>query len=210
MVFPRNNYLIFFLLCVFSQITLTAQVKDSLVLKDTTVPGALLHPTSPAADSLPQKRHKERTPRGAAIRSAILPGLGQAYNHKYWKIPVVYAVMGTTGWYFLYNLQWYHRYRFAYTVAYNKDSANFSKVYKQLQPVLDRVEALQFARDKTRREVDYAGLYFLIAWALNVVEASVDAHLSGFDISPNLSLRVKPGHSSLANTNGLSLVVGLK
>ena len=50
-------------------------------------------------------------------------------------------------------------------------------------------------------------LVFLILWGLNVVDAAVDAHLKAFDVSPDLSLYIKPGHSEMAGTNGLSLIM---
>jgi peroxiredoxin family protein len=58
--------------------------------------------------------------------------------------------------------------------------------------------------------MDYSVLVFLLFWGLNVIDASVDAHLRSFDVSPDLSLRFKAGHSDLARTNGFSLVLTLK
>jgi hypothetical protein len=52
-------------------------------------------------------------------------------------------------------------------------------------------------------------LFFILLWGLNVVDAAVDAHLKSFDITPDLSLLLRPGHSELANTHGLSLVLKL-
>ena len=52
--------------------------------------------------------------------------------------------------------------------------------------------------------------FFIILWGLNVVDAAVDAHLKAFDVSPDLSLHLKPGHSEMAGTNGLSLVLTLR
>ncbi len=73
------------------------------------------------------------SPRKAAIKSAILPGLGQIYNKKYWKLPLVYGALGTCGGIFAYNIKWYKKTRFAYTVLYNKDSASFDKVDPKLR-----------------------------------------------------------------------------
>src|SRR5689334_22570694 len=61
---------------------------------------------------------KVHSPRIAAIRSAILPGLGQIYNKKYWKLPIVYGLLGVTGGIFLFNLKNYHDTRFAYQAKY--------------------------------------------------------------------------------------------
>jgi hypothetical protein len=153
---------------------------------------------------------KAHSPKKAAIRSAILPGLGQIYNKKYWKLPIVYGALGTCGAIFFYNLNNYKDTRFAYRVKYNMqynhtDTALFSQIRQNLKP-LD-IESLKYYRNSFRRDIDYSALFFLLLWGLNVVDATVDAHLKGFDVSPDLSFRFKPGYSDMARTSGLSLVV---
>ncbi len=150
------------------------------------------------------------SPRKAAIRSAILPGLGQIYNRKYWKLPIVYGVMGTSAGIFIFNLNQYRDTRFAYRVKYNMrvngtDSALFNQIKPALRPLSE--ESLRFYRNQYRRDIDYSALVFLLLWGLNVVDAAVDAHLKSFDVSPDLSLQFKPGYSEMARTSGLSLVV---
>lgn len=150
------------------------------------------------------------SPKKAAIRSAILPGLGQIYNKKYWKLPIVYGALGTCAGVFLFNLGSYKDTKFAYKVKYNMrvfrtDSALYSNIKTNLKPLSE--ESLRFYRNQYRRDIDYSALFFLILWGLNVVDASVDAHLKSFDVSPELSLKFKPGYSDLAQTNGLSLVL---
>lgn len=153
---------------------------------------------------------KAHSPKVAAIRSAIFPGLGQIYNKKYWKLPIVYGAMGTCAGIFFYNLGSYKDTRFAYKVKYNMrvnrtDSALFKDIKPALKPLSE--ESLRFYRNQYRRDIDYSALVFLILWGLNVVDAVVDAHLKSFDVSPDLSLLIKPGYSELAKTNGLSLVL---
>jgi hypothetical protein len=153
---------------------------------------------------------KVYSPRTAAIRSAIFPGLGQIYNKKYWKLPIVYAAMGISGGVFLYNLGNYKSTRFAYKVKYNMrvngtDTALYPKIKANLKPLSE--ESLRFYRDQFRRDIDFSALFFILLWGLNVVDATVDAHLKSFDVSPNLSLGIHPGHSDMAGTNGLSLVL---
>ena len=150
---------------------------------------------------------KKFNPRTATIRSAIIPGWGQAYNKKYWKIPIVYGALGTTAGIFVYNVKTYNELRRAYTILITKDTANYNNIdpkYKVLTP-----DAIRSNRDVFRQNIDYSALFFLIFWGLNVVDATVDAHLKGFDVGNNLSLQIKPGFSPLANTNGLSLVLNL-
>ena len=150
------------------------------------------------------------SPKVAAVRSAIFPGLGQIYNKKYWKLPIVYGALGTCTGIFLYNLGNYRDTKFAYKVKYNMrvfktDTALFTSIKKRLQPLSE--ESLRFYRNQFRRDIDYSALFFLLLWGLNVVDASIDAHLKSFDVSPDLSLQFKPGYSDIAKTNGLSIVL---
>lgn len=150
------------------------------------------------------------SPKKAAIRSAILPGLGQIYNKKYWKLPIVYGALGTCAGVFFFNLGSYQDTKFAYKVKYNMrvnktDSLLFPKIKDNLKPLTE--ESLRFYRNQYRRDIDYSALFFLILWGLNVVDASVDAHLKTFDVSPDLSLQFKPGYSQMAKTNGISLIL---
>ena len=150
------------------------------------------------------------SPKKAALRSAILPGWGQIYNKKYWKLPIIYAILGTSAGIFIYNLNNYRDFRFAYRVRYNmrvfhSDSSLFSQIKPNLRPLSE--ESLRFQRNLFRRDIDYSAIVFLILWGLNVVDASVDAHLKSFDVGPDLSLQFKPGYSEMAQTSGLSLVL---
>lgn len=169
-------------------------------------------------DSIPANRKMNRydsisrqhSPRTAAIRSAILPGLGQIYNKKYWKLPIVYGALGVCTGVFIYNLNNYKDTRFAYRVKYNmRVSQTDSTLFSQINPLLKPLdeESLRYYRDQFRRDIDYSVLFFLVLWGLNVVDATVDAHLKSFDVGPDLSLQVKPGRSQLAGTSGLSVVL---
>lgn len=162
------------------------------------------------ADSAVLKKH---SPRAAAIRSAILPGLGQIYNKKYWKLPIVYGALGTTAAIFFYNLNNYRDTRFAYHVKYNMrvngtDSMKFSQIKDILKPLSE--ESLRFYRDQFRRDIDYSALIFVLFWGLNIVDAAVDAHLKTFDVSPDLGFKVKPGYSGMAGTHGLSFILNIR
>jgi hypothetical protein len=161
------------------------------------------------------------SPRKAAIRSAILPGWGQVYVRKdlnasffrkYYSIPLIYTAIGVTAGIFAYNLTWYRRTRYAYTVLVMQDTGNYKNVYYKLRGYLqtDNSSSLKYARDSYRRDLDYSALFFIAAWGLNVVHASVEAHLKGFDVSPDLSFHLKGGYSELANTSGVSLVMHIK
>ena len=164
------------------------------------------------------------SPHKAIVRSAIIPGWGQIYNKKYWKVPLVYAALGTSAGVFFHNLKFYKDSRFAYKAQYEaslppydpanprpgpyRDSTDYFKINPKLLGY--GLEDLRYNRDEFRRYVDYSALIFVFLWGLNVVDAAVDAHLKAFDVSPDLSLKFRAGHSEMANTNGISLVLAIK
>lgn len=167
--------------------------------------------TAVKTDSLVKKKHD---PSKATFRSAVLPGWGQAYNKQYWKIPVVYAALGITAGTFVYNNKWYQRTKEAYDIVVNNRTADFDKIDSKL---IDRQtgqpfspETLQFYRNDFRRNRDYSVLYFLIAWGLNVVDATVFGHLKDFDVSDDLSMHINPTFDATTKKPGLGIAFNLK
>jgi hypothetical protein len=149
---------------------------------------------------------KAFVPRKATIRSAIIPGWGQFYNKKYWKIPIVYGALGVSGAVFIFNLKTYRQLKQA--VVYRRDTipGNDDLIAPDLR--LLSTETLIFYRNAFRQNIDYSVLAFILIWGLNVVDATVDAHLKGFNISPDLSLKIKPQYQP-GGTAGLTLVFQL-
>ncbi len=203
--FKKKFYLLVILI-----LTGTALLAQEEVTKVTLVSDTIPIVANKASMNKYDSATKAHSPKVAAMRSAIFPGLGQIYNKKYWKLPIVYGAMGISAGVFFYNLGQYKDTRFAYRVKYNMrvnktDSALYSSIKPNLEPLSE--ESLRFYRNQFRRDIDYSAIFFLILWGLNVVDATVDAHLKSFDVSPDLSLRFKPGYSELAKTNGLSIVL---
>lgn len=149
---------------------------------------------------------KGHTPKKATIRSAILPGLGQAYNREYWKIPLVYGALSIPAATYAYNTNWYKKTKLAYEIRVTNDTARFREIDPKLQPL--QTQDLQSYRNIFRRDRDYSVLWFLIVWGLNVVDATVFGHLRGFDVSDDLSLQLKPTLST--QQQGLTLAVQFK
>ena len=168
----------------------------------------------------------DHSPHKASMRSAIIPGWGQIYNKSYWKLPIIYAALGTTAYVFVFNLKTYKELKFAYSARYKaslppKDPTNTypgpyqdSTDYYLLKPIYQNpdldVNSIKFNRDEYRRYVDYSVLVFAFLWVLNVADAAVDAHLKTFDVSPDLGLRFKAGYSDIAHTNGFSVILAIK
>lgn len=149
-------------------------------------------------------------PRKAIIRSAIIPGWGQVTNKKIWKVPVVYAALGTTTYLFFRNNRQYRDARNAYILATDSDPLNDFEIKEPYFGVKDQPERIRTFRNQVRQNMDYSVLFFLLFWGLNVADAAVDAHLKTFDVSDNLGFQVKPGYSPLAQTNGISLVFSFR
>ncbi len=188
--------------CCLTGFPLFAQ-NDSLVFRQDDVIAAG-KPVSQKKDSL-----EKYNPRKAILHSAILPGWGQITNKKYWKLPLVYGALGTTTYLFFRNLNQYKEAKNAYILATDGDPSNDDQIKQPYYSVKDQPERIRTFRNQVRQNVDYSVLFFIIFWGLNVADAAVDAHLKTFDVSDNLSIRIKTGYSPIARTNGLSVVVPL-
>jgi len=131
------------------------------------------------------KKTKVKNPIMAVTTSAILPGAGQIYNGKYWKVPFIYGALATSYYYIGKNNLLYQTYR--------NDLINLDldSTYHTTTGIYD-LEQLTQNRDIFRRKRDLAVLAGAAIWILNVIDAYVDAELSDFDISPDLSLKVWP------------------
>ena len=199
---PSFIIIIFLLLLPASKI-FAQRKEDTLVLKSNTpdTSGKNLL----ALDTAIKKKHN---PKIATFRSAVLPGWGQAYNKKYWKIPIVYGALGTTAGVFLYNIKTYRLLRKAVIYRLDKDTSNDNLIAPEFAAL--STESIRFYRNAYRQNIDYSVLVFLIFWGLNVVDATVDAHLKAFDVSPDIGMKVRPGFNHTTNGAGLSLVFFFK
>lgn len=122
-------------------------------------------------------------PTKAGLYSAVLPGLGQYYNKKYWKIPIVWGGIGTGIGITLWNQKQYNRYRDAFVAELNGQEHEFSEI-----PGIT-VEALGRTQDRAKRQRDYAIAVTGLVYILNIVDAVVDAHLYEGRKDPDLALR---------------------
>jgi hypothetical protein len=133
-------------------------------------------------------REKEHSPTKATIMSACLPGLGQAYNKKYWKVPVIYAGLGVMGYFIYTNTDEYLNYKCAYIESsYGNTNGSYSYLVNRYSK-----DELLSAREYYRRNLEITCLLTALWYALNILDATVDAHLYTFNISDKLSLKVEP------------------
>lgn len=148
-------------------------------------------------------------PRIAIIRSAMFPGWGQITNKKIWKVPLVYTALGTTTFLFFRNLRQFRDSRDAFRLATDGDPGNDEEIKQPYYTIKNQPERIRVFRNQVRQNMDYCVLFFTLMWGLNVADAAVDAHLKNFDISENLSLRLKAGYSETARTSGFSISIPL-
>lgn len=124
-----------------------------------------------------------KNPKKATILSAILPGAGQVYNDKAWKVPILYAGIITDVYFIGFNNKRYQAFRGA-LIAFDEGEPNQF-------PTLNRDGLVRNVNYwKTNRDLCY--LLLGAIYALNLVDANVDAHLSGFDITDDLSMKIEP------------------
>lgn len=164
--------------------------------------GAVLaQPDSTATD---WRRH--HSPRRATLYSAILPGAGQVYNRKFWKVPIVLGGLGASYWFIRENNQQYQRYKDAYIALVDGDPSTVDEFEGRFS-----AQSVLNVADTYRRWRDLSYIALGAVYVLNIVDASVDAHFVRFDVSPDLGLALAPAWSCAAQgAPGISLALTLR
>jgi hypothetical protein len=154
------------------------------------------------------------SPVRAGLLSATLPGLGQVYNKKYWKVPVIYAAIGVSAYYYVRNQKLYKQYLQAY-VDYS-NTHDFETSFKDCEYIRDRnyrdpLWACEQYMNLFRRWRDLSVVCLAASYFLNIVDATVDGYLFDYDISEKLTLRVEPVQIPIAYNyaNGVKLTLNL-
>ncbi len=173
-LFRYLSALLFFSVIIFAlHLPANAQDADSLNIdKNTHFPDSI--------ELKPHSAHK------ATLYSMMLPGLGQAYNKKYWKVPVVWAGFGTLGYFIITNNSEYRSYRDAYIYVSTGDEGD---------PPNDLVnryteDQLLAQKDYYQRNLELSYIFTALWYIINIVDAAVDAHLYDFNVDDNLSLQL--------------------
>ncbi len=142
------------------------------------------------------------SPSRAAMLSATLPGLGQIYNGRYWKVPIIYAGFGTLIYFIDFNNSNYNKWRRAWIARVDGNPHTVDDFPLHSTEVIER--AMNYYRRNLEINYMLAGALYL----LNILDASVDAHLMNFDVGENLSMGIQPGlmpshsqqHTSIPST----------
>ena len=142
-------------------------------------------PKPPVADSILEKMH---SPTKATIMSACIPGLGQIYNKKYWKLPIIYAGFGVFTYLIVFNTNYYLEYKSAYIESVNGDSTgNYSDIVKKY-PATSILSSAEYYR----RNLEITVIVTALFYALQILDAAVDAHFFTYNISKDLSFKIGP------------------
>jgi hypothetical protein len=147
-----------------------------------------------------QNKKINKAPKKAALYSALLPGLGQAYNKRYWKIPVIYAAAGGLTYLLIINQKEFKSYSDALKLRYD---SNPNTIDQFTQYSDDNLVTL---KKQYRRWRDLSALGIAAVYLINIVDANVDAHLKGFEknINESISMNIQPyQHLSLQNDKQL-------
>lgn len=140
-------------------------------------------------------------PSKAAFYSAVFPGAGQAFNKKYWKIPIVYTAIGTSIYSYDFNQKKYWNYRNAYKsrkAGYNNDE--FQNLILEDNRLLD-------GADFHKKNRDLSMVFIISFYILNILDANIDAHLKQYNIDENLTLL--PYYDKETNINSESVGLSL-
>jgi len=146
------------------------------------------------------QEYGEKIPKKAALYSAILPGAGQVYTKKYWKVPIIYGGLITSAYYINESNDFYQLYKSTYLNRLDgdfNDNLNYSD------------SDLRTLTEHYRRNREVSALLFTLTYILNIVDASVNAHLFDYDVSEDLSLHIQPVYFSKENASGISLSFNL-
>jgi hypothetical protein len=166
-------------------------------------------------DSLAKKKHN---PRKATLYSTFCPGLGQIYNHKYWKLPLVYAAVGIPAYTFFTNHSLYSQCQQAISLIdyYTSNglpvpdsvSGKIKNSSLRYLASLGDANSIRTYRNEYRKDQDYSVIFFLLFWGLQIVDATVDAHLMNFDVSDQLSLHLQQPSVAPSTTGMIGLGLG--
>jgi hypothetical protein len=137
--------------------------------------------SSQAQDTLKSSKNRINRPREAAFRAAVLPGWGQIYNKKYWKLPIVYGGITAIGYGIYWNNSYYQYFKSVYQEAFLTGN-----------PQQINITAAESLRNQFRRNKEQLIIAGVVFYGLTIVDAIVDAHFSTFDVSDDLSLRWLP------------------
>ncbi|MCC5917145.1 MAG: hypothetical protein JJU02_07435 [Cryomorphaceae bacterium] len=199
-----NRFLVFCLYSILGLIfPLQGQVENGIL---DTVPPAQITPDT----IIQEKAKKPHSPQKAVYLSMVIPGAGQVYNRKYWKVIPVYGALISTIYFARDNHLQYRQYAEAFSIITNEKDERPDPFNGQFSP-----EQLITLQNTYLQDRDFMIILAVVSYSLQLVDAYVDAHLFHYDISDDLTLRWEPtinaglmGFSSPSAGLRLSLTFG--
>lgn len=184
-----------------AQDSLNVISEDTVLLQEDTV-------VLQSVDTVLMKSYASRyNPRKALLFAAVLPGLGQIYNKKYWKLPLVYGGFIGLG----YGISFYQNIYKKYKVELFWNLENgYELDTERKDPTGYTTGGLRTIVDKARRERDFFTILLGGMYLLQIVDAHVDAHLKEFDLNPNLKVSIQPSVNQdelIGRQNALSVII---
>ncbi|MDF1575052.1 MAG: DUF5683 domain-containing protein [Bacteroidales bacterium] len=193
-----NKFTVAVLLCFFTTLSATGQESDTVFhSQHPDSLQVLQHPDSVfrfaeenflLPDSLMTEPVKVKSPSRALMLALVLPGLGQAYNGKYWKMPIVWAALGGVGYAAVYNTREYEQATIDYILE--ESSLNEQKL------------------EYWKRNMEYSYIIAIAVYGLQILDAYVDAHLYSWNVNDNLSLGISPSIRPMMDPNGFNGLSG--
>lgn len=157
----------------------------------------------PGKDTIPVV--KKHSPAKAVWMSAVLPGLGQAYNKKYWKIPIIYAGLGGLGYWIYFESHEFNLARTSYRAAV-RNPPYYTGTYKKHEYDASTIKTY---RDYYKGLLNYAALATVLWYGLGLIDAAVDAHLYHFNVDEKLSFNLDPSFMLPVNLGVNQTCMGL-
>ncbi|WP_300026463.1 DUF5683 domain-containing protein [uncultured Maribacter sp.] len=191
----RNYLLLFSTLLLFINLSFSQEDQDSIPKTEIdSVQADLADKGVVIKDSVSFKKAKKEfnplAPSKAAFYSAVIPGLGQIYNKRYWKVPIVWGAIGGSAYMYIYNNDQYQRFRTAFKrrqAGFTDDEFNGEGTL----PLFDE-DDLEYQQERFQNDRDLWLVAAIGLYALNIVDANVDAHLKQFNIDDDLSIDFEP------------------
>ncbi|WP_125718800.1 DUF5683 domain-containing protein [Flavobacterium ustbae] len=173
------SYRLLFAFLLFGITTLSAQKTDKIIV----------------TDSLKSVEIDPLRPANAAFYSAVLPGLGQIYNKKYWKLPLVYGAIGTSTYFYIDNQKKYNLYRDEYKNRLEGKTSDSDYMARLSE------SQLITAQKEFQRYRDLSALFIVGFYVLNIIDANIDAALSQFNVDERLAFKPAVIKNDIRATN---------
>lgn len=176
----------------FSLLSLISFAQDTTFKKPETIVKKQSPPTPEKYDEEEYMRKERNTALTATLLSAAIPGAGQVYNKKIWKVPIIYGLGGYLVWNINDKNQDYQTYQQSLVHLQEKADLGYSNTpYLLGDDTTSIITTVREEKNELRKKRDRSIIYLILVYGLNIVDANVDAHLKGFEVSPGMIMTLR-------------------